>query len=100
MARRLGARCGLGALLLASLLQRCTGGRPECRLVVVEAGAPRTGSTQQNRLALLALTELGLGDHVSDAGYFEYEKHASLNASATAEHLRELKARRKPLSYR
>ena len=65
----------------------------ECGLVVVEAGAPRTGSTQQAKLILTALEALGLGDKVSDAGYWDWANHEKLEGAALAEHEAQLKAR-------
>lgn len=78
-------------LVLAALVQQCaTKQRQECGLVVVEAGAPRAGSTQQFRLIHLALSELGLADKVSDAGYYEWPEHAKLDARAARAHNQEL----------
>lgn len=88
-------------LALAALVQQCaTKQRQECGLVVVEAGAPRTGSTQQFRLVHLALNELGLGDKVSDAGYFEWPEHAKLDARAARTHNQELEVRPRRVGVR
>lgn len=80
---------------LAALAQRCAAA-PQCGLVVIEAGAPRTGSTQQARLVLLALQELGLGGNVSNAGYFQWAEHAKLDAEAAAKHAQALEVRLGP----
>ena len=78
--------CALARLVaLAALVQQCSS-RRECGLVVVEAGAPRTGSTQQFRLVHVALQELGLGNKVSDAGYWDWANHEKLDAAAARAH--------------
>ena len=80
--------------VLAALALQCAAKRPECGLVVVEAGAPRTGSTQQFRLVHVALNELGLGDKVSDAGYWDWVNHEKLDVKAAKAHTDALEARR------
>ena len=79
--------------VLAALVQQCATARRECGLVVVVAGAPRTGSTQQERLVNVALKELALTDKVSDAGYYEWAKHAKLEGAEAREYAAGLEAR-------
>ena len=83
--------------VLAAVLQPCATTRRECGLVVVEAGAPRTGSTQQERLINVALKELGLSDKVSDCGYYDWANHAKLDAAEAKAAAAELEARPCPL---
>ena len=79
--------------VLAALLQPCATTRRECGLVVVEAGAPRTGSTQQERLINVALKELGLSDKVSDCGYYDWANHSKLDAAEAKAAAAELEVR-------
>ena len=78
---------------LAAVLQPCATTRRECGLVIVEAGAPRTGSTQQERLINVALKELGLSDKVSDCGYYDWANHAGLDAAEAKAAAADLEAR-------
>ena len=80
-------------VVLAAVLQPCATTRRECGLLVVEAGAPRTGSTQQERLINVALKELGLSDKVSDCGYYDWANHAKLDAAEAKKSAAELEAR-------
>ena len=80
-------------VVLAAVLQPCATTRRECGLLIVEAGAPRTGSTQQERLIHVALKELGLSDKVSDCGYYDWANHAKLGDAEAKASAAELEVR-------
>ena len=61
----------------------------QCHAVIIAAGAPRTGSTQQLKLVKIALDNMGLTDNVVDAGYWRYQRHVRGNESTLAEEERE-----------
>lgn len=85
-----------GALALALALALCGAARavrPRCRLVVIGAGTPRTGSTHEMRLARLSLRELGFGRSFDDAGYWKWHEHTKMSADETRKHLEGEQAR-------
>ena len=57
-----------------------------CRLAVIGAGAPRTGSSHQVQLARVALQQLGVGHFVVDGGYWNWPMHAFLNETESRIH--------------
>ena len=111
-------RCGAPlALALALALCGVVGARPRCRLVVIGAGTPRTGSTHEmkarrtpsaryaasgrtpsaryaasadaddTQLARLSLRDLGFGDRYDDAGYWKWHEHKQMGAAEAKKHL-------------
>jgi hypothetical protein len=85
----------LPLLLLLLLLARCTVAEDEaaerpltkCRLAIVGAGSPRTGSTHLLRLANLSLGYLGFGAHAQDAGYWKWHLHSKMPPDKAKAHL-------------
>ncbi len=87
-------RCGLrGALILCVLASCCAAPTTRCRLAVVGAGTPRTGSTHEVRLASLALERLGLSSHVVDAGYWKWPEHSHMPAAEAVTYTADEQAR-------
>jgi hypothetical protein len=85
-----GARCAFATLLLCLLATPPQPSAAEpltrCRLAIIGAGTPRTGSTHEVRLVRLALQHLGFAKRLDDAGYWNWPEHSHMPEAAAKEY--------------
>ncbi len=67
-----------------------------CRLGIVGAGAPRTGSTHEIKLVKLAVTNFGLDSVFVDMGFWKWDEHKQMDETRARAHREHERVRHHP----